>query len=124
MKKPMCQRCHEKAAVRPRGLCWTCYYTPGVRDQFSSGSKYAKRGLGEIRTAAPPQYIPLPMLLSRQEARRIGGARTGLASEERLEILSQRAAAMVPLFGSRRAAGDEAGSQGTTPRQGSALGRG
>jgi len=29
---------------RPRGLCWTCYYTPGLRERYASGSKYASRG--------------------------------------------------------------------------------
>jgi hypothetical protein len=32
---------------RPRGLCWTCYYEPGVKDQYPSDSKYARRGVGK-----------------------------------------------------------------------------
>lgn len=31
---------------RPRGLCWSCYYAPGVRDRYPSTSKYARRGAG------------------------------------------------------------------------------
>lgn len=33
---------------RPRGLCWTCYYTPGVRGRYTSRSMYARRGVGKI----------------------------------------------------------------------------
>lgn len=40
---------------RPRGLCWSCYYTPGVKEQYPSTSKYAARGVGNgMRCAAPP----------------------------------------------------------------------
>jgi len=28
------------------GLCWTCYYTPGVRDQYQTQSKFGVRGVG------------------------------------------------------------------------------
>ncbi len=30
----LCRRCKEKQCNRPRGLCWTCYYTPGVKDEY------------------------------------------------------------------------------------------
>ena len=39
-----CQRCGKKAN-RPRRLCWHCYYAPGVREQYTSGSKYSRRGI-------------------------------------------------------------------------------
>ena len=29
-----CRHCHERKVCRPRGLCWRCYYAPGVRDQY------------------------------------------------------------------------------------------
>jgi hypothetical protein len=42
---------------RPRGLCWSCYYTPGVREQYPSTSKFARRGVGDFNGEAklPPQ---------------------------------------------------------------------
>jgi hypothetical protein len=43
---PKCRHCGHDRVNRPRGLCWTCYYTPGVRENYSSGSKYAYRGIG------------------------------------------------------------------------------
>ena len=47
---------------RPRGLCWGCYYTPGVKDLYPSTSKYARRGTGNgMRCDAPacePTAVP------------------------------------------------------------------
>ena len=42
----ICHCCHVRLISRPRGLCWRCFYTPGVRDRFPSKSKYARRGVG------------------------------------------------------------------------------
>lgn len=42
----LCIHCNRGSVSRPRGLCWTCYYTPGVKDQHPSTSKYASRGVG------------------------------------------------------------------------------
>src|SRR5262245_50261541 len=39
-----CRNCAKKLGYRPRGLCWTCYYLPGVREQYEPESKYARRG--------------------------------------------------------------------------------
>jgi hypothetical protein len=54
----LCRHCQKVRSNRPRGLCWSCYYTPGVRDQYPSTSKYARRGVsdfvGKIRLAAQP----------------------------------------------------------------------
>lgn len=36
----ICRHCSKFKANRPRGLCWKCYYTPGVRDLFPSTSKF------------------------------------------------------------------------------------
>lgn len=30
----VCRHCHKVKPTRPRGLCWACYYTPGVRDLY------------------------------------------------------------------------------------------
>jgi hypothetical protein len=38
-------------------LCWSCYYTPGVRELYPSTSKFARRGVGDFngRARLPPQ---------------------------------------------------------------------
>ena len=54
----LCRHCQRVKSNRPRGLCWSCYYTPGVRDLYPSTSKFARRGVGdfngEARVAAQP----------------------------------------------------------------------
>jgi hypothetical protein len=46
-KRPLCRHCHKHAVNRPRGLCWPCWYIPGVRALYPSTSKYANRRQGE-----------------------------------------------------------------------------
>ena len=48
-----CRHCHEGPVNRPRGLCWSCYYRPGVRDLYPSTSKFARRGEGNFNGLAP-----------------------------------------------------------------------
>ncbi len=50
---PICKHCSKTKVNRPRGLCWSCYYTPGVKEQFPSTSKYARRGVGNFNGNAP-----------------------------------------------------------------------
>jgi hypothetical protein len=50
---PICKHCHQSKVNRPRGLCWSCYYTPGVKEQYPSTSKYARRGVGNFCGSAP-----------------------------------------------------------------------
>jgi hypothetical protein len=52
----ICRHCHSVRANRPRGLCWSCYYSPGVRDTYPSTSKFGRRGVGNFnrRTNLPP----------------------------------------------------------------------
>lgn len=38
-----CRHCNRRRPNRPRGLCWSCYYRPGVRDLYPSTSKHAPR---------------------------------------------------------------------------------
>lgn len=57
MSEVRCRKCGHDKVNRPRGLCWNCYYTPGVKDQLPSTSKYARRGLGNGRYAVP---LPTP----------------------------------------------------------------
>lgn len=51
-----CRHCGHVPASRPRGLCWACYYTPEVRDQYTSTSKYGRRGVEDAygRFRLPP----------------------------------------------------------------------
>lgn len=50
----LCRNCSHHRTSRPRGLCWNCYYTPGVRDRFPSTSKYGQRGHSAAGRATPP----------------------------------------------------------------------
>lgn len=54
----LCRHCQRVRSNRPRGLCWSCYYTPGVREQYPSTSKFARRGVsdfnGHIQLADEP----------------------------------------------------------------------
>lgn len=50
---PVCKHCQKAKVNRPRGLCWSCYYTDGVKDQYPSTSKYARRGVGNFTGNAP-----------------------------------------------------------------------
>ncbi len=58
----ICRHCGKSKANRPRGLCWTCYYKPGLRDNYPSTSKYGRRGLGHYFKSAPPPPVPTPAL--------------------------------------------------------------
>jgi hypothetical protein len=48
----LCRHCQRVPSNRPRGLCWSCYYTPGVRELYPSTSKFARRGVGDFNGAA------------------------------------------------------------------------
>ncbi len=59
----ICKHCNKSKVNRPRGLCWGCYYTEGVKDQYPSTSKYARRGVGNgnasvAATPLPTAYAP------------------------------------------------------------------
>jgi hypothetical protein len=60
--KPLCRHCQKVRSNRPRGLCWTCYYTPGLKDLYPSTSKYARRSdipdVGDGRPPAEPTIAP------------------------------------------------------------------
>jgi hypothetical protein len=51
-----CRHCGRARVNRPRGLCWSCYYTPGLRERYPSTSKFAQRGVHDFngRVALPP----------------------------------------------------------------------
>lgn len=49
----VCRHCSHSKVNRPRGLCWSCYYRPGVKELYPSTSKYARRGVGNFTGNAP-----------------------------------------------------------------------
>ncbi len=78
MTAKTCRHCDYPKVNRPRGLCWNCYYTPGVKEQYPSTSIYARRGVG----AGFRLNAPLP------------AAKTDAlpGTEEKIEVLAGRAA--------------------------------
>jgi hypothetical protein len=72
----LCRHCHRVPVNRPRGLCWSCYYTPGLRELYPSTSKFARRGVTDFngRAVLPPHPT---------------GAMPG--SPEKIAVLEQRA---------------------------------
>jgi hypothetical protein len=87
----LCRHCNRVRANRPRGLCWSCYYKPGVRDLFPSTSKYARRGIDDFTGRAPLPAAP---------TRALPG------SPEKLAVLAQRARLRQSLWHPLDAAGE------------------
>lgn len=58
----LCRHCERVRSNRPRGLCWSCYYTAGVREKYPSTSKFARRGvgIGNRRAVMPEPTEALP----------------------------------------------------------------
>jgi len=50
----LCRHCDCRPVGRPRGLCWHCYYLPGIRHLYPSMSKFGRRGLGQLIAADRP----------------------------------------------------------------------
>jgi hypothetical protein len=40
-----CRHCQREKPSCPRGLCWSCYYTPGVREKYPSTHPFGRRGI-------------------------------------------------------------------------------
>jgi hypothetical protein len=73
--KKRCRHCRKSLISRPRGLCWSCYYTPGVREKFPTTSKYGRRGVGNFYGSPPRPFAPT-------------GAHPG--SAEKIAVLAER----------------------------------
>jgi hypothetical protein len=58
IERTMCKHCKRVKSNRPRGLCWSCYYKPGVRDLHPSTSKFARRGVGNFSGEAAQAAQP------------------------------------------------------------------
>lgn len=79
----ICRHCSKSKVNRPRGLCWSCYYTPGVKEQYPSTSKYARRGVGNFSGSAPLPASPTT---------------AAPGSPEKLAVLEQRARLKQAIF--------------------------
>lgn len=95
----LCRHCQKVKSNRPRGLCWSCYYTPGVRDQYPSTSKFARRGVkdfnGRTKLGEPTTALP--------------------GTEEKIRILMERARLGLSLFHPEDATIGAAGTRPALP---------
>lgn len=57
-----CRHCHHTRVNRPRGLCWSCYYAPDVRDRYPTISKFGRRGPGNFHGQLPLPQRPTEAL--------------------------------------------------------------
>lgn len=81
----LCRHCQKNRPNRPRGLCWSCYYTPGVLEQYPSTSKFARRGIDGNDNNRGNRPLPKP-------CRAIPG------SEAKVAVLEERARRGLSLF--------------------------
>lgn len=59
-ERSLCRHCCKRFANRPRQMCWSCYYRPGVRDLYPSTSKFARRGVGDFNGRTVLAARPTP----------------------------------------------------------------
>ena len=50
-----CRHCGRAPISRPRGLCWSCFYDPGVRERYPSRRR---QGVADGYGARPPPPWP------------------------------------------------------------------
>jgi hypothetical protein len=79
----LCRHCQRAPISRPRKLCWSCFYTPGVRELYPSTSKFGRRGLGNFFGKAPLPPFPTQALPG---------------SADKVALLTQRAQERQQLF--------------------------
>lgn len=82
--KPVCKHCRKRNGWKSRGLCWTCFRTPGVRDSYPPKGGEARRGSG-VDCNGGYTLPPVPTL-----------AQPG--SPEKEAVLTERAAAGTSLW--------------------------
>jgi hypothetical protein len=77
MSVPACRHCRRPKVNRPRGLCYSCFYRPGVRELYPSTHPHARRGVPDFcrEAALPPAPTAAPP-----------------GSPEKLAVLIERAA--------------------------------
>lgn len=52
MRMKVCRHCARFSVSRPRGLCWVCYYSPGVKDSYPPAGKVGP-GAGNVNNRLP-----------------------------------------------------------------------
>src|SRR5260221_14756419 len=57
-KDMLCRHCGKCVVSRPRGLCWACFYEPGIRELYPPTSKYARQGLNYSYDEVRPSRMP------------------------------------------------------------------
>ena len=77
----LCRRCRARAANRPRGLCWSCYRDPGIRNEFPSLSKFAQRGIPDYYGTSRPASAPTRALPGMPEKIAVLAERAKLGQE-------------------------------------------
>lgn len=96
-KPTICRHCSKSKVNRPRGLCWSCYYNPGVKEMYPSTSKFAHRGTGNFTGIVAEPVAATEALPGTEEKIRILAARVA-----RRESLWHRDDAPAPLEVSAR----------------------
>jgi hypothetical protein len=77
----LCRHCGVCSVSRPRGLCWSCYYAPGIRERYPAKYVLSATPDGHGRSALPET-----------PTRAVPG------SEEKIEVLGQRARRRLELW--------------------------
>ncbi len=54
----LCRHCDRNQVSRPRGLCWSCFYSPGVRERYPPAGSNRGPGIGRKRLPCEPTYAP------------------------------------------------------------------
>lgn len=81
----LCRHCQRRKANRPRGLCWSCYYSPAA-DQYGPISKYGNRGAGN-RNKEKVEHVGTPS----EPTSAVPG------TDEKIEVFARRAEQKVDL---------------------------
>lgn len=84
---PLCRHCHRKRVNRPKGLCWVCYYAPGVKERYGHIAPCGRRSDVPDFCRAAPLPEPTPALPGSAEKVAVlaDRARKGLALHHPLD---------------------------------------
>jgi hypothetical protein len=81
--RPVCRHCKRNTVCRPRGLCWTCWFWPGVRERYGPVNKFGNRGSGLCAAGRKLPAVPTTALPG---------------TSTKMVVMMHRAAAGVVLF--------------------------
>ncbi|TMQ32527.1 MAG: hypothetical protein E6K70_18025 [Planctomycetota bacterium] len=93
-----CRHCQCRRANRPRGLCWSCFSHPAIRECYPPAGKFGRR-------AGPPDFYG-PALPPTAPTRALPG------TAEKIAVLAQRASLRQELWHPRDAPWCEAADAG------------